>query len=235
MSRGAIAAVIAALAAAAGFMLYRGLAPATAPAASAAVSGPASPAPEPAAAAAAKPARVVPDTVPDVSLADLSRKLHSLHEYRGRPTVFNFWATWCAPCRREIPLLNQLQEEHWARRLQIVGIAVDFREDVAKFATTTRFAYPLLVGEQDGLDAAAKFGLEMALPFSIFVDSQERIVAVKVGELHRDDADAILAALWAVDAGQLALAEAKATIGARLRELAAARALTAGASQETAP
>ena len=205
---------VALAAAATGFVAYRHwwAAPALAPAAVTA-----SPT------ADASPKRIIPETVPEVALADLAGKLHSLREYRGRPTIYNFWATWCAPCRREIPLLNTLQREFAGQRLQVVGIAVDFKDDVAKYAQATRFDYPLLVGEQEGLDAAEKFGMEMALPFSIFVDSRQRIVAAKLGELHRDDADAIINTLLAVDRGRMPISDARTRISAKLHELAQAR------------
>jgi peroxiredoxin len=221
MRTGLALACVALAAGATGFAVYRfrlltGAPPAAGPVA-------ATPAPGSVSADSA-PKRVIPDTVPDVSLADLDDKLHSLRDYRGRPTIYNFWATWCAPCRREIPLLNRLHTEFAGRHLQIVGIAVDFKDDVAKYAHDTHFSYPLLVGEEAGLAAAEKFGMEMALPFSIFVDSRQRIVAAKIGELHREDADAIITALYAVDSGQLPIQQAKAQVGARLRELALARA-----------
>jgi thiol-disulfide isomerase/thioredoxin len=155
---------------------------------------------------------------------DLKGKPRPLAEWQGRVVVLNFWATWCAPCRREIPLLNRLYQQYSGQRLQIVGVAVDFKDEVAKYVKLTHFAYPLLVGEQTGLEAAEKFGMEMALPFSIFVDSQQRIVAAKVGELHRDDADAIIQALNAVDRGALPIEQAKTQIGAKLHELAVSRA-----------
>jgi thiol-disulfide isomerase/thioredoxin len=231
-------------AAAAGFVAYRRLnAPAVIGTTATAVAPLASAAPRPAdsappavaalssgtapaakAASEMPPQRVVPEVVPAVSLADLGGQRHSLREYRGRPTIFNFWATWCAPCRREIPLLNRLYRDYAPRQLQIVGIAVDFRDAVTRYTATTRFDYPLLVGEDDGLEAAQKFGMDMALPFSIFVDSRQRIVAAKLGELHRDDADVIIKAVLAVDAGKLALPDARQQISSRLRELAQARA-----------
>jgi thiol-disulfide isomerase/thioredoxin len=170
----------------------------------------------------------VPDTVPDIALHDVSGKQRRLKEFSGQPTIINFWATWCIPCRREIPLLNELRKVYASpdrsRRLEVVGIAVDFKESVAEYVTKTRIDYPLLVGEQDGVEAAARFGMELVLPFSIFVDRRDRIVAVKVGELHRPEADAILAAMSQLDAGTLDLATARQNIATRLRELSAERA-----------
>jgi thiol-disulfide isomerase/thioredoxin len=183
----------------------------------------ATPAPDAAAAEAARK-HPIPDMVPAVSMADMSGKIHSLLDYRGRPTIYNFWATWCGPCRREIPLLNTLNHEFAAQKLQIVGVAVDFKDDVAKYLNATQVDYPVLVGEEAGIEAADKLGMEMALPFSVFADSKSRIVVAKLGELHRDDADAILNALLAVDQGKIELPVAKLQISAKLRQLAQARA-----------
>ena len=140
------------------------------------------------------------------------------------PLLVNFWATWCAPCRREIPLLKALRRDHAAEGLEVIGVAVDFREDVLKYAKDIGLDYPLLIGEQDGLDAAAAFGLDPVLPFSVFSDRQGRIVAVKVGELHADEAEFILARVRDVDEGRLAMPVAQQQIAGKLRELATARA-----------
>ena len=173
---------------------------------------------------AVPPKLVVPETVPDIKLKDLSGKTHALAEFKGAPTIYNFWATWCAPCRREIPLLNELQTANRADRLQIVGMAIDFRDDVQKFVATTPLNYSLLVGEEDGLDAAAKFGMEVVLPFSVFANSQGQIVAVKVGELHRNEANAILAGIRSLEAGKLTLETARLQISTRLHEISLERA-----------
>ena len=178
----------------------------------------------PAAATATLPASAIPEEVPDVRLQDLAGKLHALRDDSGQPHLYNFWATWCEPCRREIPLLNALQHTYRADHLQIVGIAVDFRDAVRDFLKTTKLNYKSLVGEEEGLEAAQKFGMEMALPFSVFADERNRIVAVKVGELHLEEADAILANMRDLRAGQATLAEARARIAERLKQAALQRA-----------
>jgi hypothetical protein len=105
-----------------------------------------------------------------------------------------------------------------------VGIAVDFRAAVADYVGRRAVNYPLLIGEDQGLAAAEQFGMQTVLPFSVFADAQGRIIAVKIGELHRDEADYILGAMRAVAAGRLSLPEAHAGIAQRLRELAVERA-----------
>jgi thiol-disulfide isomerase/thioredoxin len=168
--------------------------------------------------------RPIPDIVPDLRLPDLAGQEKSLRGFLGRPLIINFWATWCAPCRREMPLLQQLRQAYHADRLEIVGIAVDFRAAVADYVQRRAVDYPLLIGEDQGLAAAEQFGMQTVLPFSVFADAQGRIIAVKIGELHRDEADYILGAMRAVAAGRLSLPEAHADIVRRLRELAAERA-----------
>ena len=181
------------------------------------------PAEAPSPAAAELPGKIPPE-VPDLKLADLAGKVHALRDGSSRPHLYNFWATWCEPCRREIPLLNALQRRYQGDHLQVVGIAIDFRDAVRQFLKVTPLDYALLVGEEDGYEAAQKFGMGMALPFSVFADSQGRIIAVKVGELHREEADAILGQMRSLQEGKTTLPEARAAIEVALRQYSIARA-----------
>ena len=162
--------------------------------------------------------------MPDLQLPDRGGQLKSLHDYLGAPLIINFWATWCAPCRREIPLLQQLRQTYKSEKLEIVGIALDFRGAVDDFLARTPISYPLLIGEDQGFAAAEKFGMQPVLPFSVFADAKGQIIAVKVGELHRDEADCILTAMRSVAAGQMSLAAAREGIAQKLRALAIERA-----------
>jgi thiol-disulfide isomerase/thioredoxin len=166
----------------------------------------------------------VPDTVPDLTLPDTQGGHKSLRDYLGHPLIINFWATWCAPCRREIPLLLHLRQSYRGEHLEVIGIAVDFQTAVAEYLQKTPIAYPLLVGEDQGLAAAEKFGMEPVLPFSVFADAKGRIIAVKVGELHQDEADYILSAMRQVAGGQQSIEQARAGIAEKLRTFAVERA-----------
>jgi thiol-disulfide isomerase/thioredoxin len=170
------------------------------------------------------PRRVIPMVVPDLALADPAGVIHRLSEWTGHPLIINFWATWCEPCRREIPLLIRLRHERAAKHLAVVGIAVDFRAAVLKYAHDARIDYPLLIGENDGLEAVNAFGMQLVFPFSVFADARGRVVAVKVGELHQDEADFILDRVADIDQGTLSLASARQQIETRLRDLAVERA-----------
>jgi thiol-disulfide isomerase/thioredoxin len=161
----------------------------------------------------------VPDNIPDISLPGLDGKVHSLREWKDRPLVVNFWATWCEPCRREIPLLLELRRENAAKGLEIVGIAIDEVDPVRKYARDHGMDYPLLLGEREGLEAARAFGMETVLPFSVFADRHGNVVTLKVGELHAEEARLILGRIAEVDAGRLPLAAARADISAGIRAL----------------
>jgi thiol-disulfide isomerase/thioredoxin len=181
-------------------------------------------APEPVAAVAQSPPAmqpaVIPERRPDVALADRKGTLRRLSEWDGRPQVINFWATWCAPCRREIPMLNDLARDPAYADLALIGIAIDFRDDVLAFLGQTPIEYTVLIGEQDGLDAARAFGVEsLGLPFTAFVDRGGRIVTLHVGELHREQADVILSAVRALDAGKIDLPAAREQIRAGLPKI----------------
>ncbi len=220
VGRAVLALVLVAGAGPAGFLIYRTVFSGShqlplPPPASAPVQGPSAP--------AAKPTSAVLVVPGNVALPDSSGQLHALAEYRGRPLVLNFWATWCEPCRREIPLLVALHQER-GNRVQIVGIAEDFQKDVLPYARAQGISYPLLMGEQGGLAAVNAFGMEPNFPFTVFADSQGDIVAVKVGELHADEARVLLAKVGAVDAGKLDLADARREASNQLRNLAIARA-----------
>jgi thiol-disulfide isomerase/thioredoxin len=167
----------------------------------------------------------VPEAVPEIRMPDLLGHPRAISEFAGQPRIINFWATWCGPCRREIPLLNSLQHSHRQEKLQIIGIAVDFDKAVQEYVKKTRIDYPVFIGEDAGLEAAQKFGIsDLVLPFSVFADAQNRVVAVKIGELHSPEAEFILKTIRQLDAGQHTLPEARAAIEAELKNEAQHRA-----------
>ena len=170
------------------------------------------------------PTQKVPVDLPEIRLPGTDGAVHGLSDWKGRPVIVNFWATWCEPCRREIPLLKALRREHAADRLEVVGIAVDYPADVRKYAQAHGIDYPVLIGEQGGLAAASAFGMDMVLPFSVFADGQGRVVSLEVGELHQDEAELILGRVREVDGGRLSLPVAREQISEGVRRLRAAHA-----------
>lgn len=166
----------------------------------------------------------IPDRLPDFSLKDSDGKATSIKAWNGKSLVINFWATWCAPCRREIPLLKTLSSEWAARDVTVVGIAVDRRDEVLAYARQLGIPYPLLIGEQDALDAAAAFGVESpAFPFTVFTDRRGEVVALYLGELHKAQADLILGVVQTLNQDHVGLPEARRTIDAGLQALRGTR------------
>ncbi len=208
----AIVAVVAlAVGGAVGAYLSRSRTPATAAPA---------PAPEPA-------PLVLAATLPTVSLTDRDGVPRGFDHWQGRSLIVNFWATWCAPCRREIPLLAQLQRDNSPDGFQVVGVAVDYRDKVLAYAEEMKIDYPLLIGEQEALDAAAAFGVEMVgLPFTVFSDRQGRIIAAHMGELTGDEAGVILGAVRRVNSGATTPLQARGEIERGLKALEPAPAPT---------
>jgi thiol-disulfide isomerase/thioredoxin len=130
---------------------------------------------------------------PPIELPGLDGELVALSSFTGRPVLVNFWATWCKPCRKEIPLLMALRGEFADSGLEVVGVAIDEMEATRQLAGELGIDYPLMVGEQAGIDALAAFGAPTtALPYTAVLDREGRIVAGHVGELERDDALALL-------------------------------------------
>lgn len=161
-----------------------------------------------------------PELLPEFTLTDREGDARSIHSWPGKALVINFWATWCGPCRREIPLLKRIQAEYEPDNFQVVGIAVDFRDDVLEYAEEIGINYPLLIGEQDGLEAIAKFGISAAgFPFTVFTDTQSRIVLTHLGEIDEAEAKILLGAVKQVNAGELSPAAARTVVAKQLAQL----------------
>ena len=119
-----------------------------------------------------------------------------LSDWDGESRLVNFWATWCGPCRREIPLLIQLQTDKPEKRLQVIGVAVDFMEEVRAYAEDARFNYPILVGQADVVIAARRYGNSTGmLPFSVLVDAGGIIRWTRLGALDREELETQIHAL----------------------------------------
>ncbi len=163
----------------------------------------------------------VPERLPTFSLADRTGKPISIATWRDKSLIINFWATWCAPCRHEIPLLESLSREWRGRGVEVIGIAVDYRDQVLAYADELKIAYPLLIGEQDALHVAAELGFESPVfPFTVFTDRRGEVVTLYVGELHKAQADLILSVVQNLNQNRVQLPEARHTIADGLHALA---------------
>ena len=115
-------------------------------------------------------------------LTGLDGKAQPLEQWRGKVLVVNFWATWCAPCREEIPGFVKFQEQYGAQGVQFVGIAIDTPERVAPYIKEIGINYPVLVGGIETMDFARQIGNRAGvLPFTVVLDRTGKVVTTLVG------------------------------------------------------
>lgn len=127
---------------------------------------------------------------------DLAGEQLSLKRWRGKVIVVNFWASWCPPCREEIPGLVRIQQKFAANGLQVVGIAVDSAEKSRQAATELGINYPVLVAGLETIDLTRKLGNRAgALPYTLILDRQGAPVTSHLGILSEADLERILAPL----------------------------------------
>ncbi|HEX7606127.1 MAG TPA: TlpA disulfide reductase family protein [Usitatibacter sp.] len=122
----------------------------------------------------------------------------SLGRFQGKVMVVNFWATWCAPCREEMPAFARLQAKWAPRGVQFVGLSSEEPGLVERFAAGLRLNYPVWVGGDEVGDLARRLGNHLGvLPFTVLLDRQGRVVDRKVGPYTEADLDSRLAVISA--------------------------------------
>jgi thiol-disulfide isomerase/thioredoxin len=113
---------------------------------------------------------------------DLSGQTRRMTEWRGKALLVNFWASWCAPCREEIPLLNAAQQQHASVGFQIVGIGIDNVANIVEFAKRVPISYPVLIADAAAISLMRELGNSAGgLPFTVLVDRQGRLAGRKLG------------------------------------------------------
>ena len=124
---------------------------------------------------------------PAFSLYDLDENYTPVSTWDGKVVLLNFWASWCPPCRREIPIFSEVRELFHDAGFEVVGIAVDEKEEVLDFLESVpQVQYPQLIGYDDALTIASVLGNQSGgLPYSVLVDQQGTIRYIKAGELDR--------------------------------------------------
>lgn len=153
------------------------------------------------------------DSKIDFALPDLDGNMRQLSEWNGKGRLVNFWATWCAPCRREIPLLKKTQEAHGADGIQVIGIAVDFPDQVIAYAEEAQFNYPILVGQEDAMAAAEASGIDfIGMPFTMVLAPDGELLTTHTGEIVEAHIESILAVFQDLKSGEIDIEGARAAL-----------------------
>lgn len=120
---------------------------------------------------------IVSNVRPLFKLKDLEDKVRDVKEWDGQVLMINFWATWCPPCRKEMPAFIELQEKYKDKGFTIVGIALDEKQAVIDFTDPMGMNYPILMAEQEGITLSKAYGNNLGvLPFSVIVDRKGNII-----------------------------------------------------------
>ena len=113
-----------------------------------------------------------------------------MDQFRGRPLLVNFWATWCPPCVEELPLLNAFQTQHAGKGWQVLGLAVDQPSAVRQFLTRLPLVFPVGMAGLAGTDLSRSLGnLGGGLPFTVVFDAHGAVLHQKVGKVSQADLD----------------------------------------------
>lgn len=154
-------------------------------------------APAPPAEAGAASPSLVSQRRPDFSLPDLSGTPRTIQEWDGKVLAINFWATWCGPCKEEIPLFNRLQKRYGPRGMQFIGVALDDRAAVQAYIKAQPIVYPVLVdGEATAEKLAILYGDDQGVvPYTAFIDRQGRIAFIQYGAISQNLAQQVIESL----------------------------------------
>jgi thiol-disulfide isomerase/thioredoxin len=129
---------------------------------------------------------------PGFNLPSLDGSRVDAAQFSGRPMLVNFWATWCAPCRREMPVLQAASERHGGS-LAVIGIALDDPEPVSAFVEELGIDYTILVGQDEVLDVQSAWGNDVgAMPYTVLVDAEGVVRWRHYGEVTSSELDEAL-------------------------------------------
>ncbi len=126
------------------------------------------------------------EAILSVNLPDINGIPQSVSQWKGNVIVANFWATWCTPCREEIPEFIELHQQYQSQGLTLVGIAIDQKEKVVPYSQEFDINYPVLIGDLGAMSFAEAAGNEMSvLPYTVVLDRQGNIAETFLGRVHK--------------------------------------------------
>ena len=129
----------------------------------------------------------------EFELSDIDGMKISINGLRGKKTLINFWATWCRPCRKEMPMLNGLYLSQNPADLSVVGIAIDKPEKVIQFVAELGIDFPIMVGQSEAYEIMKILGNEaLTLPYTILINEEGEVIWSKNTELNHSDMDEIM-------------------------------------------
>ena len=136
---------------------------------------------------AASPQELLGRQRPSFRLGSVDGIWVSASDFDGQVWLVNFWATWCEPCRTEMPMLNELHHEFSPEGFKVVGIAMDDVQQARDFIDRLGLTYPALVGMADVMDTGRRYGNSAGmLPYSVLVDRKGKVRWTRLGELSRE-------------------------------------------------
>jgi len=128
-----------------------------------------------------------------IKLPDLNGNRQSLTQWQGKLLLVNFWATWCPPCREEIPIFLSLRKTHLDHGFEVVGISIDSVQKVLEFRDSIGIDYPLLDGEKNGMSLMVTLGNRLgALPYSVLFGRNGKAVYFKSGKFSRQELEELI-------------------------------------------
>jgi thiol-disulfide isomerase/thioredoxin len=126
-------------------------------------------------------------------LNDSNGKPQPILQWRGKTLVINFWATWCPPCREEMPAFSRLQTKYAANGVEFVGIALDTPDNVIAFLKQIPVSYPLLLAESEGMELTQQLGnSRLALPYTVVLGPNEKPRLIRLGKVPEQELDDLL-------------------------------------------
>lgn len=139
------------------------------------------------------PVSTATDTLWALSFPDPAGRTQALSQWRGQVVVLNFWASWCAPCREEMPDFAALRTQYRSRDVEFIGIAIDNAANVARFLRQMPVDYPILIGEAAAHSLVRQLGNPSgALPYTLVLDRDGNIILSHLGRLSRAKLEAAL-------------------------------------------